>query len=64
MARIGMPIPQLQRQLGHKHITVTMRYAEFHLEYSDNAPYFDAWGQALHTPVHAPVETERKGETL
>lgn len=41
LARAGMPLHLLQRQLGHKHISTTMRYAAFHPEYSDVKTYFD-----------------------
>ena len=44
LARAGIPLNLLQRQLGHKHITMTMRYAEFHPDYSDAAIYFDRVG--------------------
>lgn len=40
LARAGMPLNQLQRQLGHSTLEQTMRYAVFHPEYSDVAPYF------------------------
>lgn len=36
-----MPIPILQRQLGHKNIAMTMKYAVFHPDYSDAQLYFD-----------------------
>jgi hypothetical protein len=34
-----------------------MRYAKYHPNYSDNAPYFDAVAQAwqMHDPIHAPT---------
>lgn len=37
----GMPIPLIQRQLGHKRIETTMVYAEFHPAYSDVEGYFN-----------------------
>jgi len=45
LARAGMPLNLLQRQLGHKHITMTMRYAQFHPDYGDTAVYFDRVGK-------------------
>lgn len=36
-----MPLPLLQKELGHATIAETMRYAEFHPDYSDHEPYFD-----------------------
>lgn len=39
MARAGMPLGILQQQLGHKTIAMTMRYASFHPDYQDTAPY-------------------------
>lgn len=41
LARAGLPLPVLQRQLGHKTITTTMKYAEFHPAYNDAAVYFE-----------------------
>jgi len=41
LARAGMPLPILQRQLGHKNIAMTMKYAAFHPDYSDAVVYFD-----------------------
>lgn len=41
LARAGMPLQLLQRQLGHKHISMTMRYAAYHPDYNDVAVYFD-----------------------
>ena len=41
LARAGMPLQLLQRQLGHKHIAMTMRYATYHPDYNDVAVYFD-----------------------
>lgn len=41
LARVGIPIPVLQRQLGHKNIAMTMKYAVFHPDYSDAGVYFD-----------------------
>jgi integrase len=41
LAREGMPIPLIQRQLGHKRIETTMVYAEFHPAYGDVERYFD-----------------------
>ncbi len=40
-----MPLNLLQRQPGHKHITMTMRYAQFHPDYSDTAVYFERVGE-------------------
>lgn len=41
LARAGMPLHLLQRQLGHANITMTMRYAQFHPDYGDVSRYFD-----------------------
>lgn len=40
MARSGMPLNLVQQQLGHANISQTMRYAQFHPEYSDYQEYF------------------------
>jgi len=45
LARSGMPLGLLQRQLGHEHITTTMLYAQFHPEYSETAKYFEQVGE-------------------
>jgi hypothetical protein len=37
LPRAGLPLHLLQQQLGHKHITMTMKYARFHSDYSDVA---------------------------
>jgi len=42
-----MPLNLLQQQLGHKHISMTMKYARFHPDYSDVARYFEAVGVSL-----------------
>lgn len=42
LARAGMPLHLLQRQLGHANIDMTMRYATFSPAYSDVERYFDA----------------------
>lgn len=42
LARAGMPIPTLQKQLGHKTIQQTMKYAAFHPDYHDVGRFFDA----------------------
>jgi len=47
LAKAGMPLNLLQTQLGHKHISMTMKYAAFHPDYSDVSPYFDTAGAAL-----------------
>ncbi|WP_425153920.1 tyrosine-type recombinase/integrase [Candidatus Palauibacter sp.] len=41
MARRGMPIPALQRILGHKTIQQTMKYAAYQPEYADVQRYVD-----------------------
>ena len=41
LARAGMPLHLLQGQLGHKNIAMTMRYAQFHPDYTDVGAYFD-----------------------
>jgi len=47
LARARMPLPLLQQQLGHTRIDMTMRYARFHPEYGDVAPYFEQVGESL-----------------
>jgi integrase len=47
LCKAGIPLNLLQQQLGHKHITMTMKYARFHPAYADVGGYFDAAGQAL-----------------
>ncbi len=47
LARAGMPLHLLQQQLGHANISQTMRYAQFHLSYSDVADYFDRVSESL-----------------
>ena len=47
LARAGMPLHILQRQLGHKHIEMTMKYATFHPSYNDVAPHFERMGRML-----------------
>jgi hypothetical protein len=42
-----MPLHLLQQQLGHANISQTMRYAQFHLSYSDVADYFDRVSESL-----------------
>lgn len=41
LARAGIPLPVLQRQLGHKSIATTMKYASFNPDYSDVGTYFE-----------------------
>ncbi|MHC4710448.1 MAG: tyrosine-type recombinase/integrase [Planctomycetota bacterium] len=41
LARAGLPIQLLQKQLGHATIAQTMRYADFHPQYSDLGSYFE-----------------------
>ena len=47
LARAGIPLHILQRQLGHKHIEMTMKYATFHPDYNDVAPHFERMGRML-----------------
>ena len=47
LARAGMPLHILQRQLGHKHIEMTMKYATFHPSYNDVAPHLERMGRML-----------------
>ena len=47
LARAGIPLQILQRQLGHKHIEMTMKYATFHPDYADVAPHFERMGRML-----------------
>ncbi|MFH1764905.1 MAG: site-specific integrase [Gemmatimonadota bacterium] len=47
LCKAGIPLNLLQQQLGHKHITMTMKYARFHPAYADVGGYFDAVGKTL-----------------
>ena len=47
LARAGMPLNLLMRQLGHGDVTQTMKYATFHPDYSDMEKYFDRVGETL-----------------
>lgn len=42
MARAGVPLGVLSRLMGHASISTTMKYADFHPEYRDVAPYMEA----------------------
>jgi len=66
LARAGIPLQILQRQLGHKHIDMTMKYATFHPDYADVAPHFERMGRMLglySTSVSDDVE-ESLGDSL
>jgi integrase len=70
LARAGMPLNLLQRQLGHKDISQTMQYAEFHPQYGDVAMYLDAAGRTLLgekpsavVPEGVPVDTGEEDES-
>lgn len=41
MAQAGMPLDRIRDQLGHGQIEQTMRYARYHPNYNDVAPYFE-----------------------
>jgi len=41
LVRAEMPLNLVQRQLGHKNIQMTMRYADFHPDYGDLVLYLD-----------------------
>lgn len=47
LAKSGLPLNLLQKQLGHSDISQTMRYAEFHPSYGDVAPFFERMGERL-----------------
>lgn len=47
LAKSGLPLNLLQRQLGHGDISQTMRYARFHPDYGDVAPFFERMGRRL-----------------
>ena len=47
LAQAGIPLHLLQKQLGHKHIEVTMKYAAYHPDYSEVADYFKSVGEKL-----------------
>lgn len=68
LARAGMPLSLLQRQLGHANISQTMRYARFHPDYGDVSEYFEALEERLGlrgedpTPHSAPHPAESGDE--
>lgn len=68
LARAGMPLDLLQRQLGHANITQTMRYARFHPEYGDVERFFDQVEEQLGlrdgnlTPHSAPHPASEEPE--
>ena len=67
LARAGMPLNLLQRQLDHKDITQTMQYAEFHPQYGDVSTYMDKVGRELmgekpSPTVPAPVPADNREE--
>ena len=47
LARVGIPLDRIQKQFGHKHITMAMRYAAFHPDYNDGGRYFELAGEGL-----------------
>ena len=47
LARAGLPLQLLQKQLGHATISQTMRYADFHPQYSDLGAYFEKVEESL-----------------
>jgi integrase len=47
LARAGMPLHLLQKQLGHALIEMTMRYSDFHPEYGDVGLYFNRVAEEL-----------------
>jgi integrase len=68
LARGGMPLNLLQRQLGHKDIQQTMQYAEFHPQYGDVEMYMDSvgrdvFGQESVDPVPKPVPAANRKES-
>jgi integrase len=65
LARAGMPLNLLMRQLGHSTIKMTMRYAAFHPAYSDMAEYFEKVGETpgLGLSGNRSGNTPRKGVT-
>lgn len=54
LARNGMPLHLLQRQLGHSSIDQTMKYASYHPGYSDFSKYFDRVADSLSGPQPDP----------
>lgn len=60
LARAGLPLQLLQKQLGHATIQQTMRYADFHPDYSDVGRFFERVADGLglesnyHTSHHTP----------
>lgn len=68
LARAGMPLHLLQRQLGHSNVEQTMRYARFHPEYGDVGKYFERVGRELgmspnsgHSLGHTPSREAEEG---
>lgn len=57
-ARAGMPLDMIQRQLGHKHIEMTMRYARFHPGYNDIGAYMP---ESLRGGVRKQVDRMKGG---
>lgn len=63
---IGTPLNIVLQQLGHRTITMTMRYARFNVDYADARPYLDRVAESYrlapagdssgNTPAEAPEE--------
>lgn len=47
LARAGLPLDHLQKQLGHEKLDMTMRYANYHPDYTDVAEFFERAGDRL-----------------
>jgi integrase len=56
LAKSGLPLNLLQKQLGHKHIEMTMRYATFHPDYNDVSSYFQAMGRTFGVVYEEPAD--------
>ena len=55
LARAGMPLNLLQRQLDHKDITQAMQYAELHPQYGVVSTYMDKVGRELMGEKSSPT---------
>lgn len=64
LARSGIPLPLLQKQLGHKHIEMTMKYAQFHPSYNDVAPHFAKMGEMLGLADVSKLPDDSSGDSL
>lgn len=64
LAKAGLPIPVLQKRLGHRNFETTMRYADFHPDYAGVEPYLEKTRSALapFRDAFPEVDTPADGE--